>query len=95
MTVELRWGRQRWQEKEGDDKCLAIPAKIVEKEDQLAMVEINGIQRKISTMLLPTAELGDFVLVHAGFAMQLIEEEEAKKTEEALREMGILDDEND
>ncbi len=95
MTVELRWGRQRWQEKEGDDMCLAIPAKIVEKEDQLAMVEINGIQRKISTMLLPTAEIGDFVLVHAGFAMQLIDEEEAKKTEEALREMGILDDEND
>lgn len=95
MTVELRWGRQRWQEKEGDDMCLAIPTKIVEKEDQLAMVEINGIQRKISTMLLPTAEIGDFVLVHAGFAMQLIDEEEAKKTEEALREMGILDDEND
>ena len=75
--------------------CLAIPAKIVKKEDHLAMVEINGIQRKISTMLLPTAEIGDFVLVHAGFAMQLIDEEEAKKTEDALREMGILDDEND
>ncbi|MGL5270454.1 MAG: HypC/HybG/HupF family hydrogenase formation chaperone [Selenomonadaceae bacterium] len=67
--------------------CLAVPAKIVEKKDFLAVVDISGVQRQVSLMLLPEAAVGDFVLVHAGFAMQVIEAEEAKRTDEMLRVM--------
>ena len=67
--------------------CLAVPAKIVEKKDFLAVVDISGVQRQVSLMLLPEAAVGDFVLVHAGFAMQVIEAEEAKRTEEMLQLM--------
>lgn len=71
--------------------CLAVPAKIIEKKDALALVELNGVRRNVSTMLLPEAAVGDFVLVHAGFAMQIVEQAEAEQTEEALREMRIID----
>ena len=67
--------------------CLAVPAKIVEKKDFLAVVDMSGVQRQVSLMLLPEAAVGDFVLVHAGFAMQVIEAEEAKRTDEMLRVM--------
>ena len=55
--------------------CLAVPAKIVSIKDSLATVELRGVTREASLMLLPEAEVGDYVLVHAGFAMQVIEEE--------------------
>lgn len=71
--------------------CLAVPAKIIEKKDALALVELNGVRRNVSTMLLPEAAVGDFVLVHAGFAMQIVEQAEAEQTKEALREMRIID----
>jgi len=71
--------------------CLAVPAKIIEKKDALALVELNGVRRNVSTMLLPEAAVGDFVLVHAGFAMQIVEQAEAERTKEALREMRIID----
>ena len=70
--------------------CLAVPAKIVEKKDQLAVVEINGVQRDVSLLLLPEAKVGDFVLVHAGFAMQIIDREEAEYTTRLLKEMNGL-----
>lgn len=71
--------------------CLAVPAKIIEKKDQLALVDLNGVQRNVSTMLLPEAEVGDYVLVHAGFAMQIVDEKEAELTNEALRAVGVID----
>lgn len=67
--------------------CLAVPAKIIAKEDMLATVEISGVTRKISLMLLPGARIGDYVLVHAGFAIQTIDEEEAGRTMELLKEL--------
>ncbi|MDF2566026.1 MAG: hydrogenase assembly chaperone hypC/hupF [Massilibacillus sp.] len=70
--------------------CLAVPAKIIDKKDQLAVVELSGVQREVSLMLLPEAEVGDFVLIHAGFAMQIIDQEEAEKTNELLKEMNSL-----
>lgn len=71
--------------------CLAVPAKIIEKKDQMAVVDLSGVQRNVSTMLLPEAQVGDFVLVHAGFAVQIVDEEEAARTNEALRELNIID----
>ncbi len=68
--------------------CLAIPAQVVSIEDQLAVVEIHGIRRQVSLMLLPEAKAGDFVLVHAGFAMQLVDQHEAEETDALLAEMN-------
>lgn len=75
--------------KKGRDKtmCLAVPAKVIAVQDDLAKVEANGVTRAASLMLLPEAKLGDWVLVHAGFAMQIVEEKEALETQALLREM--------
>ena len=67
--------------------CLAIPAQVVSIEDQLAVVEIHGVRRQASLMLLPEAKVGDFVLVHAGFAMQVVDQQEAETTNALLDEM--------
>ncbi|MDR3560190.1 MAG: HypC/HybG/HupF family hydrogenase formation chaperone [Negativicutes bacterium] len=73
--------------------CLAVPAKIVEKVDMLATVDVSGVTRKVSLMLVPEAEVGDFVLVHAGFAIQKVDEEEAVRTLELLKELAGYDEE--
>ena len=67
--------------------CLAVPAKVVEINDQLASVEVNGVRRAASMMLLPKARVGDYVLVHAGFAMQIVDHEEAERIEALRAEM--------
>ncbi len=60
--------------------CLAIPARIIELEGDKAVVDAMGNRFKAKTTLLPDAKLGDLVLVHAGFAISLVDEEEAKET---------------
>ena len=67
--------------------CLAVPAKIIDKKDLLATVEVNSVTREVSLMLLPEAAVEDWVLIHAGFAIQAIDEEEARKTLELLKEI--------
>ena len=64
-----------------------VPAKVIEKKDMVATVEVEGIRRDISLMLLPEANEGDYILMHAGFAIQVIDEEEAKITTELLKEV--------
>lgn len=63
-----------------DIMCLAIPARIVELEDDRAVVDAMGNRFKAKTTLLPDVKMGDLVLVHAGFAISLVDEEEAKET---------------
>lgn len=61
--------------------CLAIPAKITElKDNRLATVDILGVKRDIALDLTPQAELGDFVLVHAGFAIEVVDPDYAQET---------------
>ena len=67
--------------------CLAVPAKIIERTDFLATVDICGVERQVSLMLLPEAKVGEYVLIHAGFAIQSIDEEEAKETLALFREI--------
>jgi hydrogenase expression/formation protein HypC len=63
--------------------CLAIPSEIVEIREKMATVDVSGIRREISLLLLPEeASVGDYVLVHAGFAIHKIDREAA---EEALK----------
>ncbi|GMB01773.1 HypC/HybG/HupF family hydrogenase formation chaperone [Pelosinus sp. IPA-1] len=67
--------------------CLAVPGKVLERQDMLATIEVGGVTRKVSLMLLPEAQVGDFVLIHAGFAVQRIDEEEAEKTLALFKEL--------
>jgi hydrogenase expression/formation protein HypC len=71
--------------------CLAIPAKLVSEPNEIQMVEVDilGVRRFISTMMAPAAKMGDHVLVHAGFAIQIVDEEFAAESLEMLRSMGI------
>ncbi len=66
--------------------CLAIPMKLIRRDEFEGTVELDGVSRSISMMLLPEAEVGDHVLVHAGYAIGSINEDEAAKTIELLRE---------
>ena len=74
--------------------CLAIPAKLVEYVDpdrNYGKVELGGVRRQVNTSLLvgeDTAEPGDYVLVHVGFALSAISEAEANETLRILEEMG-------
>ncbi|MBU2598834.1 MAG: HypC/HybG/HupF family hydrogenase formation chaperone [Actinobacteria bacterium] len=68
--------------------CLAIPTKIVKIENnQIAEVNLSGVRMKISLALLPEAKIGDYVLVHAGFAINVLSDEEAKETLKILSEL--------
>ncbi len=75
--------------------CLAVPMMIISKNDSAAVAEIGGVQRQISLMLLPEANTGDYVIVHAGFAIQILDETEAKKTLELLEQIASLEEKND
>ncbi len=59
--------------------CLAIPVKLVSIEENIGWVEIGATRRKVSLILLPDAKIGDYILMHAGFAISKVEEEEVKK----------------
>jgi hydrogenase expression/formation protein HypC len=72
--------------------CLAIPARIVELEGDVAVVDAMGNRYKAKTTLLPEARLGDLVLVHAGFAISLVDEQEAKKTWQLIAEIDEFQD---
>ena len=74
--------------------CLAIPMKLIEKRDELeGTAELWGVRRQVSLMLAPEAEVGDHVLLHAGYAIGVVDEEEARKTLEMLDELGMGPDE--
>ena len=68
--------------------CLAFPGRVLEIKDNLATIEHSGIKREASLMLLPEAQVGDYVLVHAGFAMQIVDEEEVKLRDALVAEMN-------
>ena len=71
--------------------CLAIPAKITEmKDDRLATVDILGVKRDIALDLTPQAELGDFVLVHAGFAIEVVDPDYAQDTIDLIKQFPEL-----
>lgn len=76
--------------------CLAIPGKIVETfEEQglpMARVDFNGVFKKVCLAHTPQAETGEYVLVHVGFALQVIDEDEAKQTFVFLEEMDELEE---
>lgn len=68
--------------------CLAIPAQIKSIEGTEAVVEIGGISRKASLWLTPQARVGDYVLLHTGYAINILDEEEAQETLKLLEAMA-------
>ncbi len=66
--------------------CLGVPMRIGSIDGEHAQAELGGVVREVSLMLVPGCEVGDYVLVHAGFAISRIDEEEAEETVALLRE---------
>ncbi len=78
--------------------CLAIPGKIIKIEEQLddlfriAKVSFDGIVKEVNLAMVPEAKIGDYVLVHVGSAISIIDEDEAKRTMDILKQMGETDE---
>lgn len=71
--------------------CLAVPAEVIEiMENDLATIDVGGAKTRISLALVDGVSVGDFVLVHAGFAIEKIDEEHARQTMELFRQLEEL-----
>lgn len=66
--------------------CLAIPAKVISIDESIAKVDMMGNERVVGIALVPEVKIGEYVLIHAGFAIEIIDEDVAKETEELLME---------
>jgi hydrogenase expression/formation protein HypC len=74
--------------------CLAIPARVIALEPgEMAVVGLEGVRKRVSVALLDQVTVGDYVLVHVGYALHLLSEDEAERTLALMAEAGILDDE--
>ena len=72
--------------------CLAVPVKVVSIKGSEAEIEIGGVKRRVSIILTPEAQVGDYVLLHTGYAINVINEAEAQETLKILEEMASLDE---
>jgi len=68
--------------------CLAVPLRLVSVNGTDAVGEVGGIQREVSIMMTPDVKVGDYVIVHAGFAIQILDQKEAEENLELLRQIG-------
>ena len=69
--------------------CLAIPARVVElRSGDTALVDLGGIRKEISIALVPEAQVGDYVIIHVGYALGLIDPEEAQRTLDMFDELN-------
>ncbi len=71
--------------------CLAVPSKIIEINDTVATVDVDGVTRETSILLLEDAKIGDYVIVHAGFAISKLDEESALQTLTDMRNILASD----
>ena len=69
--------------------CLAIPSKIVKIENTIGTIDAGGVKKEISLLLLENARIGDYVIVHAGFAIHKIDESTAMESLKYLRELAF------
>lgn len=70
--------------------CLAIPALVKTIDGTSAKVEIDGVSRKISTYLTPEVAIGDYVLLHAGFSIKVVDQKEAEETLNLFRRLNEI-----
>jgi hydrogenase expression/formation protein HypC len=79
--------------------CLAVPGKVTSIDDsnpdlKMANVNFSGVSKEVCVQWLPDVKIGDYVLVHVGFALNKIDEKDAEETLKILREMGDIEEEN-
>jgi hydrogenase expression/formation protein HypC len=72
--------------------CLAIPSKITHIDNEIATIDVDGVKRSASLMLLEDATIGDYVIVHAGFAIKKLDEASATETIRLLKEAAAFVD---
>ena len=70
--------------------CLAIPSKIIKIEDGIGIIDVDGVQRRASLLLVEDAVVGDYVIVHAGFALHKIDEAAAMESLKILKEAAAF-----
>lgn len=68
--------------------CLAVPMKLIERDGDRGTVEVGGARSTIVLSLIPDAKVGDWLIVHAGYALEILDEQEALLTVNLLRQMG-------
>jgi len=68
--------------------CLAVPLKLISIDGTNGVGEFDGVRRKVQLTFVPQAKVGDYVIVHAGFAMEIMDEEQAELDREAFREVA-------
>lgn len=77
--------------------CLAVPGRVVtvydEKGTTMADVDFGGVRKKVCLAYLPETQVGEYVIVHVGFAIQRLDEQSAKETLETFERLGILEEE--
>ncbi len=71
--------------------CLAVPSKVIEINDSMAKVDVGGVVRDASIMLIDDVHIGDYVIVHAGFAINKLDEKAALQTIEDMRNILAAD----
>ena len=75
--------------------CLAIPCKIIEINNSMAVIDVAGVKGEASLLLIEDPKIGEYVIVHAGFAIQKIDEKEAMESLKILHEVASLSADND
>jgi hydrogenase expression/formation protein HypC len=70
--------------------CLALPMRVTAVDGELATIASAGLEQRASLMLVPEAKVGDYVLVHAGFAISVLDEADAQETLELLRKISAF-----
>lgn len=71
--------------------CLAIPCKIIEIKNSMAIIDVDGVKGEISLSLIEKPKVGEYVIVHAGFSIQKMDESEAMESLKLLYEVAALD----
>lgn len=70
--------------------CLAIPCKIIEIDNSMAVIDVAGVKGEVSLLLIEDPKVGEYVIVHAGFAIQKMDEKEAMESLKSLRELASI-----
>jgi len=72
--------------------CLAVPVRVLSIEGNGAEVEVGGVKRRVNIMLTPDVKVGDYVLLHTGYAISIVDEKEAEETLKLFEQIASLDE---
>ncbi len=75
--------------------CLAIPSKIISIQGDSAIVDVYGVRREANLMLCPDAKVGDYIIMHAGFAIHILDKKDAEETLQMFRDIEKLQEQSE